>query len=171
MKKIITSFFALSLLFTSCEKTEDIFGEPNLKGKHVYVGGETKVKVGGWSTEEVGNGRIEIDLDAGSFKFTAGSGNTKTDLEISFNTGFTNETPKSYSFELLQPTAIGGYFRETNSDIYIYTQVWGTGLPGTIQITNLTEDIIEGEYDFDATDISEDFKTRTVKGSFSIPRE
>ncbi|MBV6440692.1 MAG: hypothetical protein DYG98_12520 [Haliscomenobacteraceae bacterium CHB4] len=171
MKKIITAFFALSLLFASCEKTEELFGEPSLKGKHVYAGGETKVKVGSWSTEKVGNGRIEIDLDAGTFKFTAGSVNTKTELEILFGAGFTNEVPKLYSFEQMQTTASGDYWRDTSSDIFFYSQIWGSGQLGYVQINNLTEDIIEGEYEFKGTDIYEDFKERTVQGSFSIPRE
>ncbi len=170
MKKVITAFFALSLLFTSCEKVEDIFGEPSLKGKHTYAGGETTVKIGSWSTEKVGNGQIEVDLDAGTFKFTAGSANTKTELEILFGTGFTNDVPKSYSFEQMQTTASGDYWRETTSDIYIYSHIWGTGQIGHVQINNLTEDIIEGEYRFTGTDILQDFKPREVHGTFSIPR-
>lgn len=163
-----TVFFTLTLMLGSCK---ELLEGSELKGRHVYVGGETKVKIGSWSTEEVGNGRIEIDFDAGSFKFTAGSVNTKTELEISFGTGFSNETPRVYQFETLNPSAFGDYWRETSSDIYIYSQEWGTGLPGRLEITNLTEDIIEGEYEFDGKDYLEDSKIRTVKGSFSIPKE
>lgn len=169
MKKIITAALALAVLFTSCQ-VEELLDGPTLKGQHVYAGGETKVKVGSWSTETVGNGRIEIDLDKGSFKLTAGSVNTKTELAISFETGFTNAVPEMYSFEQVQATASGDYFRETNSDVYLYSQIWGTGLLGYLQITNLTEDVIEGEYEFVGTDFLEDFKQRTVKGSFSIPK-
>lgn len=169
MKKILLAVLAISALFTSCN-VEEILEGPEMKGRHTYTGGETKVKVGSWNTETVGNGRIEIDLDKGSFKLTAGSANTKTELEISFETGFTNNVPGYYSFEQVKPSASGDYWRETSSDIYLYSQIWGTGQIGYLQITTLTEDLIEGEYEFKGTDILEDYKERTVQGRFSIPR-
>jgi hypothetical protein len=170
MKKYFIFLLALTALFTSCEEAEELFGDAELKGKHVYCGGTTKVKVGSWSTETVGNGCVEIDLNAGTFKLTAGSVNTKTELEIIFGKGFTNDAPALYFFNNVDAMAMGDYWRETTTDIYWYSQVWGSGLYGDLEITTLTEDLIEGEFEFKGIDTAEDFKERTVQGSFSIPK-
>lgn len=161
MKHII--FFALfALSFNACKKENF--------GVRTYSGGTTTVKIGTWSTETVGNGKIVLDMDNGIFDFTAGSQNTRTQLYIRFDTLVTDK-PTSYSFEKVQPLAWGDYWRETSSNLYYYSHDWGTGQIGSITIKTLDNDLIEGEYSFTATDVIEDFKTRTVKGTFSIPRE
>jgi hypothetical protein len=169
MKKLLFALFAISFCCISCN-TDELFGDGALKGSHTYSGGETKVKIGSWSTETVSNGRVEIDLDAGSFSLTSGSTNTKTDLTISFNQGLKNSVPTTYSFEQIQAYAVGDYWRETSSNFYYYSHEWGTGLVGSLEITTLTEDLIEGEYEFRGNDSLEDFQQRTIKGSFSIPK-
>lgn len=170
MNKFFIFLLALTTVLGSCNLIEDTLEGPSLKGKHKFCGGTTKVRVGSWSTETVGNGCVEIDFDAGTFHLTAGSANTKTELDLYFGKGFTNEAPALYSFNNMNAAASGDYWRDTNSNFYVYSQVWGVGQYGTLEITNLTEDLIEGEYEFQGTDVLEDEKVRTVKGSFSIPR-
>lgn len=159
--------FIIVLLFTTncfyaCK-------EKGLQGAHSFKGGEVNLKIGSFANEKISNGAIQVNLDSTTFWLAAGSANTKSSLIIAFDL-LTNGVPATYSFSAVEPYASADYFKETSNDLLIYSAEWGVGLTGSLTITAFTEDYIEGNFEFVGKDPA-DGKVRTVKGSFSMPKE